>query len=242
MKAFRRRFQISKLGSRGVLRDLVLILALVFLRFSWTWFGVGLAVFMVGCAFHFWSKGCLVRNWVVTTSGPYRLVRHPFYLANFLLDVGICIMSGNPCLLAGYVPLFLVAYIPVIQAEERDLIAAHEEYLAFAREVPRLLPYRIHRLLGPLDISWANIQGEQEIPRLLRIMASPLYILLVHLAWSLQPAMWLKTPAFLSVLGGIVLLNLLGVFLRWDPFSDLTEMQECGWWDWLRKPFMKHHP
>jgi len=116
MKAFRRRFQISKLGSRGVLRDLVLILALVFLRFSWTWFGVGLAVFMVGCAFHFWSKGCLVRNWVVTTSGPYRLVRHPFYLANFLLDVGICIMSGNPCLLAGYVPLFLVAYIPVIQA------------------------------------------------------------------------------------------------------------------------------
>lgn len=236
MNALQRRLQKNKLGSRGVLRDIVLIAALIFLRFSWTWFFVGLGIFLVGCALHFWSKGCLVRNWVVTMSGPYRLVRHPFYLANFIIDVGICVMSGNVYLLAVYLPLFLIAYIPVIQAEESDLIEAHEEYREFARAVPRLLPYKIHRLFGPLDLSWANIQREQEIPRLLRILASPLYIILVYLAWQLPAATWLKTPAFLAVLVGVVALNLLSVLLRWDPFSDLADMGGVnGRWGRVRK-------
>ena len=70
---------------------------------------------------HTWAKGCLRQNRVVATIGPYRFVRHPFYLANALIDAGLVVMAGWwP--LAVVLPLWWLAiYIPVIRGEERYL-------------------------------------------------------------------------------------------------------------------------
>lgn len=219
----------GKFGPRGILRDVVLIIALLTLRFSTDMFAAGLAVFLLGAAMHFWSKGCLVRNWVVTTSGPYRLVRHPYYLSAFLVDLGICLMSGRFILPVLYVPAFLAIYLPVIRDEEKFLTETHgDAYREYSRQVPRLLPYKLHRLPGTLDFSWINLQREHELARLLRVLASPLYILIVHLAKTMPPGEWITSLPLLSLIAGAVLLNVVSLFVRWDPFEDLAELSPTG--------------
>ena len=165
---------------RGLLRDATIVAGLVLLDPSVRFMVVGAGVFLVGTALHFWSKGCLVRNWVVTACGPYRLVRHPFYLANFFIDEGICVISGNLWLVALYVVAFLIVYLPTIRKEELYLIRAHgDTYTSYARGVPALLPYRVHAIFGPLDFAWDNITREKEASRVLRIVASPTYFVIV---------------------------------------------------------------
>jgi protein-S-isoprenylcysteine O-methyltransferase Ste14 len=231
----------GKLKPRGILRDIVLILALLTLHFSRSTFTAGLAVFGLGAIMHFWSKGCLMRNWVVTTCGPYRLVRHPYYLAAFLVDFGICLMSGNPYLVALYLPAFLLVYLPVIREEERELLATHKEaYREYSLAVPRLLPYKLHRLIGPLDFSWANLRREHEFSRLLRVLAAPLYILMVHLAQTMPAHDWIRSVPLLSLAGAAVLLNVISLLVRWDPFDDLADLCPAGGSDRMERLARRH--
>jgi len=161
---------------RGVLRDMNLLLSLILFDPEPRLMTAGAAVFLSGLALHFWSKGCLVRNWVVTSCGPYRLVRHPFYLANFLIDFGVCLISTNPWLTVLYVAGFLLVYLPTIRKEEQNLVGAHgDAYTKYAHRVPALLPYRLHAIFGPLDFAWSNILREKELSRILRLLAIPSY-------------------------------------------------------------------
>jgi len=165
---------------RGLLRDAAIVAGLILLDPSVRFMAAGAGIFLVGTALHFWSKACLVRNWTVTVCGPYRIVRHPFYLANFLIDEGICVISGNLWLIGLYVVAFLFVYLPTIRKEEQYLIGAHgDTYTSYARKVPALLPYRIHAILGPLDFAWDNVVREREVSRVLRILAIPSYFVIV---------------------------------------------------------------
>src|SRR5438045_4031068 len=58
------------------------------------WVALAAPLFVAGIALQFWAKGCLHQEKEVTTSGPYRFVRHPFYFANAVLDLSIVVMSG----------------------------------------------------------------------------------------------------------------------------------------------------
>ena len=107
----------------------------------------GLPCLILGVWLHTWAKGCLRQNRVVATIGPYRFVRHPFYLANALIDAGLVVMAGWwP--LAVVLPLWWLAiYIPVIRGEERYLSENFpDEYPEYKRRVPCLIPWRRCRL------------------------------------------------------------------------------------------------
>ncbi|MBI4232049.1 isoprenylcysteine carboxylmethyltransferase family protein [Candidatus Peregrinibacteria bacterium] len=169
---------------RSVVRDMVFVASIVsvifFDTFHWRFFAIGITVFLIGGVMHLWCKACLVRNQVVTTWGPYNIVRHPFYLANLFLDSGLCIATGNTYLLAGYFVLFPVAYLPEMIAEEKKLINIHGgQYQSYRDAVPGLLPYKIWRIFikSPQECpykSWAILRKEHELPRLLRILSLPL--------------------------------------------------------------------
>ena len=110
---------------RGFLRDAVNVVGLIVAGFAVEWFAFGIGLFVVGACLHFWSKGVLVRNWTVTMGGPYRVVRHPFYLANFIIDTGICLLSGSLILTLLYLPAYLLTYIPTIRREEKFLVDSY---------------------------------------------------------------------------------------------------------------------
>ena len=140
----------------------------------------GTPLLLVGVALHFWAKGCLRQNRVVAMGGPYRFVRHPFYLANALIDAALAIMSGWWLLWIVLPCWWLAVYLPVIRREERWLGEAFaDSYQQYKRRVPCLLPWR--RGLPPTaeGFSWQNpnIAVEGALARAIRLLAYPLLLL-----------------------------------------------------------------
>lgn len=83
----------------------------------------------------------------LVTTGPYRWVRHPYYVATAGLMVGVCLLSANGLLLLGCAILLglLVARLP---QEERALLEAYgERYTNYAKQTGRFLP-RVFRSKG----------------------------------------------------------------------------------------------
>ena len=137
----------------------------------------GLPLLCMGVCIHIWAKGCLRQNQFVATIGPYRCVRHPFYLANALIDSGLVVMSGWLPLAIIFPLWWLAIYVPVIRGEERHLSEKFPNvYPAYRRRVPCLVPWRRPLPYSGEGFRWdnPNIAGGEELPRAVRILAYPL--------------------------------------------------------------------
>jgi len=120
---------------------------------AWSrWAGIGMVV--VWAVLFVWTFHHLGRNLTDTvaihadheliTSGPYRFVRHPFYLAFFVAHAAAVLVTGNGFIfVAGFVPIaFLMLRTPI---EEAKLIekfgVAYRDYMD---RTPRYWP-RVRR-------------------------------------------------------------------------------------------------
>ena len=179
-------FEAGRKLTRSNLRDIVLLAAVVSAPFCHINDGRMIVAFVLlaaGCALHLVTKGTLVRNVVLCDKGIYSIIRHPYYLANFLVDISFCLLSGNIYLLLVYPFLFFWAYGPTMRQEESYLSSCHPE--AFARHgaaVPQIFPERasfaqwktVFRWFAPERIS------RKESARVMRFCASGLFIAFLH--------------------------------------------------------------
>lgn len=77
------------------------------------------------------------------TAGPYAWVRHPLYLANFLLGFGVLLVAGGMPILLVYSALFWLVHALIMQAEEAEMARRHPAfYGAYRRAVPAVVPSR----------------------------------------------------------------------------------------------------
>jgi protein-S-isoprenylcysteine O-methyltransferase Ste14 len=61
------------------------------------WFWAGFALVVLGEWVRMWAAGHLVKNKVLTFTGPYAYVKNPLYIGTFLCMVGFAIMAkGDP--------------------------------------------------------------------------------------------------------------------------------------------------
>ena len=75
------------------------------------------------------------------TAGPYAWVRHPLYLANFLLGLGVVLISGWQPMFLIYPLVFIPVYWAIIRSEEAHMSLQHpEDYLRYLRSVPAMIP------------------------------------------------------------------------------------------------------
>lgn len=172
--------------TRSNLRNVVLLLSFVsaifFTGSPWS-MAVGSGVFIVGCFLHIITKGILVRNVVLCERGVYGIVRHPYYLANYMIDTGLCILSGNLYLPVVYPFLFFWAYGPTMRKEETYLSSTHSEaFMHHSSAVPQVFldPASLKGLRSFFEgfsmrrISW------KELSRVTRFGSLGLLIVLVH--------------------------------------------------------------
>ena len=82
------------------------------------------------------------------TAGPYAWVRHPLYLSNFLLGLGIVLFTGWWPMMAAYALFFLPLHGVIAYAEEVHLISLYgDRYENYRRAVCAILPFK--RFQGP---------------------------------------------------------------------------------------------
>jgi protein-S-isoprenylcysteine O-methyltransferase Ste14 len=81
----------------------------------------------------------------VLKTGPYRLVRHPFYLSLILIALGFFLLLRSYALLAG---LLAVAVTLMAEAREEERVLVElfrEEYLSYQEHTGMLVPRRPRR-------------------------------------------------------------------------------------------------
>jgi len=170
--------------TRPALRFGLAVAGPLFGTYAEEYFWPGVALLAVGALLHLWAKGCLRQNEVLVVCGPYRFVRHPFYLSYLLIDIGLCLMIANIYVTAVYFLLWSTVYYFQIRREDALLLNIFDEkYLEYRKKVPTLIPY------GPnapsadgQSFSWnnPNIIRRSEISRLLRLALFPLMFFLAY--------------------------------------------------------------
>jgi protein-S-isoprenylcysteine O-methyltransferase Ste14 len=77
---------------------------------------------------------------VLVTSGPYRHVRHPMYLAVLVMMAGFCVGYGTPWRWAAFAALAAVLAAKMV-VEEAAMAARHRGYAAYAGRTKRIVPF-----------------------------------------------------------------------------------------------------
>jgi protein-S-isoprenylcysteine O-methyltransferase Ste14 len=119
------------------------------------WFWTGFAIVAVGQWVRFWAAGHLVKNKVLTVTGPYAYVKNPLYIGTFFGMVGFAIMAkGDPLSPYWYfqyfnwiwlglgVLVFVAYYVPYKKKREGDRLRDifGEDWDHYDRAVPDYFP------------------------------------------------------------------------------------------------------
>ncbi|MCE9581488.1 MAG: isoprenylcysteine carboxylmethyltransferase family protein [Planctomycetes bacterium] len=141
---------------------------------------VGTILIALGQILHFIAAGTLVKTQVLTIAGPYRWVRNPFYVSNFLTDAGFCVIAWNPWVpIAWFIGFYGFVLYPRTLSEEDELLRIHgPAYQDYLDKVPRYIPSifpKYPHVRGSLN--YAALYRNREVPRQLRHFAFALMFL-----------------------------------------------------------------
>jgi hypothetical protein len=154
-----------------------------FFRLSSTNIIVGFSLLAIGCFLHIVAKGILIRNVVLCNEGIYGIVRHPYYLANYVIDTSFCVLSANLYLLLLYPFLFFWAYGPTLRKEEEYLATQHgDAFMKDSFEIPQVFPdsgslVGLRRIFESFSVKRVTVK---EYSRIAQFLSMSFAILLVH--------------------------------------------------------------
>jgi protein-S-isoprenylcysteine O-methyltransferase Ste14 len=107
--------------------------------------GIGLVA--LGLALRSWAASILKKSEELATSGPYALARHPLYVGNMLLVVGVYLVVGRWENLAVAVTAFILLYAPLIRREESRMAELFgEQWEDYIKRTGMFYPKRISAL------------------------------------------------------------------------------------------------
>ena len=135
---------------RVALGGLTAIAALVLASPTWSSWSRGLAIAVVGEGVRVWAAGHLEKSREVTTSGPYRWMRHPLYVGSSILALGIVIAARSYVvggLAAVYLGTTLTAAIRTEEAFLRRAFGDAYDRYASARNVDAARRFSVERAL-----------------------------------------------------------------------------------------------
>ena len=129
--------------------------------FAYWWATPTMTSILVGCltalpgeALRIWGAGHLQKAREVTTSGPYRFMRHPLYVGSSIMGVGFAVASGSL-----WSALVVIAYLAItIPTTARREEAALDRELGGAYSAYR----RGQAAASPRRFEWAQVHANRE--------------------------------------------------------------------------------
>lgn len=116
------------------------------------WAALGIALGLLGLSIRAWTVGHVaigtsgrgtkrLRAEELNTGGIYSLCRHPLYLGNFFMWIGVAAFTGKPVVVLVTVLLFWLYYERIMMAEERYLFEEFGEgFRQWADRTPPFVP------------------------------------------------------------------------------------------------------
>jgi protein-S-isoprenylcysteine O-methyltransferase Ste14 len=95
---------------------------------------------------------------VLNTTGIYSVIRHPLYLGNFIIWLGLALFLESVWLIVLFILVFWLYYERIMFAEEmflRDKFG--KEFLKWAEKTPAFFPNLKKWIPGELLFSWKNV-------------------------------------------------------------------------------------
>ncbi len=95
---------------------------------------IGAPIAVAGELLRVWAAGHLEKGREVTTSGPYRLTRHPLYLGSTLIGVGLAIGAASAAVAVVVLAYLVITLTAAIRTEESHLTEKFGEVYPAYRE------------------------------------------------------------------------------------------------------------
>ena len=153
---------------RGKLHLLAFLMAVVCALPRFPEVLLGLPVIIIGLAIRTWAAGYLAKNTELCTAGPYAYCRHPMYLANIIIVIGILVAANNFYVTVIALVIAIATYGFSIRREEVLLHRIFgQDYARYCSHTPCLLPRPIRSPGLPAtgqfmwSLAWYNGIGEQ---------------------------------------------------------------------------------
>lgn len=96
---------------------------------------------IVGVGVRIWGAGNLRKNQEITSTGIYRMVRHPLYVGSLAMFLALFVTVGDP-LWGGilFLAMVVLVYYPTMMDEEAYLEGKFPEQTVAYAPLPRLIP------------------------------------------------------------------------------------------------------
>lgn len=106
----------------------------------------GIPFAVLGMLVRMWASGHVKKDLELATDGPYGYVRHPLYVGNHLIAIGLCLASGLWWSFPVWLAMVLFFYPATIRREDSRLSTRFPEQWARWRAgthalIPRLRPF-----------------------------------------------------------------------------------------------------
>ncbi len=99
----------------------------------------------------------------LNTTGIYSVMRHPLYFGNFLMWLGIALLTCSPGFVTSFVLAYWLYYERIMYAEEQFLRRKFgQAYLNWAGTTPALLPRLSRFRPSALPFSWKKVVKKEK--------------------------------------------------------------------------------
>ena len=136
---------------------------------------LGILAGIVGLIVRIWTVGYTPKNTsgrntkegqladTLNTTGLYSLIRNPLYLGNYLMWVGIAMITGNIWFVLLFTLGFWIYYERIIYAEESFLRKKFGySYLDWASKTPIFLPKHLNYIKPDIEFSWKKVLKKEK--------------------------------------------------------------------------------
>lgn len=163
-----------------------------------TLFGLFIRIYTVGYS----SKNTSGRNTQsqvadsVNTTGIYSVVRHPLYLGNFFMWLGMALLSRNPWFILAFICLYWLYYERIMFAEEQYLRKKFgDTYLQWAKITPAIIPGFRHYIPNVNHFNFYKVISQEKTGVMLvfalYFLFEQIYHYNVHDRVTIQYTFWL---------------------------------------------------